>query len=145
MELLSPVAYHVSTSPAEDGDLNNESIVFRLVSGEFSMLFTGDIGVDTEEGLLARHEQLRCTVLKVPHHGSRFSSSPAFLTEASPGIALISAGYRNSFHLPAEETLEKLRLRKIDVYRTDLEGTIQVTVDDNGRNVSCGPMKRHFY
>jgi competence protein ComEC len=113
----------------EDADLNDESMVFRLVFGKFSMLFTGDIGVETEEFLLRHPERLKCSILKVPHHGSRYSSSPPFLRAADPGIALIGAGYRNSFRLPARQTLDSLSGLGVQVYRTDLDGTIRITSD----------------
>lgn len=108
------------------GGDNDDSLVFRLVHGDTSILFTGDIGAPAE-GILANDPaRLRCTVLKVPHHGSRYSSSPSFLDAASPHVALISAGRRNSFGLPAPETLGRLETRGIDVYRTDRDGTVQV-------------------
>lgn len=119
----------------EDADLNDESLVFRLVYGEFSILFTGDIGMATEERLALHPEKLRCTVLKVPHHGSRYSFCAPFLAAAAPKIALISAGYRNSFHLPAPETVAALERRRIMVYRTDLDGTIQLLCGGSGDNV----------
>ena len=100
--------------------------MFRLVYGEFSVLFTGDIGFATEERLLLHPESLKCSLLKVPHHGSRYSSSVPFLRAAGPEAALIGAGYRNSFHLPARETLDNLSALGIRVYRTDLDGTIRV-------------------
>lgn len=116
-------------------DVNDGSLVMRLDYGGFSMLFTGDIGADAEERLLERHrDRLSCVVLKTPHHGSRYSSTPAFLDACSPRLALIGAGYGNSFHLPAEETLEKLRERGIRVFRTDLDGTVRLSSD--GRSTS---------
>jgi competence protein ComEC len=145
IEPLAPLTLPLQDYRSEDGDLNNDSIVFRLVIGAFSMLFTGDIGTDTEAYLAARPEQLKCTVLKVPHHGSRYSSSESFLAAAAPETALISAGYRNSFHLPAGETLDNLRRRQIKVYRTDLDGTINIHCDGNGRNISCEPIMGHFH
>lgn len=145
IEPLAPLTLPLQDYLAEDGDLNNDSIVFRLMIGSFSMLFTGDIGKDTEEYLAAHPEQLKCTVLKVPHHGSRYSSSSAFLAAAAPETAIISAGFRNSFHLPAGETLDNLRRRQIRVYRTDLDGTINIHCDGNGRNISCEPIMGHFH
>ena len=144
IEPLAPFNSPLQDYRAED-DLNNDSIVFRLVNGAFSMLFTGDIGTDTEEYLAARPELLKCTVLKVPHHGSRYSSSNAFLAAAAPEAALISAGFRNSFHLPAGETLDKLRRRQIRVYRTDLDGTITIHCDGDGRNITFEPIMGHFH
>lgn len=145
IEPLSPPVGAGSAAQHEDSDLNDESLVFRLVYGEFSMLFTGDIGVATEEQLALRPERLKCTVLKVPHHGSRYSSSASFLDAAAPELALISAGYRNSFHLPAEDTLDHLRQRRITVYRTDLDGTIRILCDGKGENVTVEKTAGHFH
>ncbi|HEY6871927.1 MAG TPA: DNA internalization-related competence protein ComEC/Rec2 [Geobacteraceae bacterium] len=129
----------------EDADLNDESLVFRLAYREVSMLFTGDIGADAEERLLRSPERLKCTILKVPHHGSRYSSSPPFLDAAAPEIAVISAGYRNSFHLPAGETLDSLTRRRIAVYRTDLDGTIQAVTDGSRLNLRIKKGAGHFH
>lgn len=120
----------VSRPPrASWNDQNDDSIVFRLTYGKFSMLFTGDIGRDVEEQLLSEPVKIRCTVLKVPHHGSRHSSSPSFLDAAAPRLALISAGVRNSFGLPSPETVLRLRERGVSVFRTDLDGSIEITSD----------------
>jgi competence protein ComEC len=141
IEPLAPV--HHPSSPEED--VNDASLVFRLKYGAFSMLFTGDIGSNTEMSLAVHPECLSCTVLKVAHHGSRFSSSNAFLAAASPRIALISAGYGNSFGLPSGRTLALLSRRCIKVYRTDLDGTIEVLAGNNGLNVSTCFRQGHFH
>lgn len=114
------------------GDLNDDSLVFRLVFDDFSMLFSADSGFSAEARLLADHADLRSTILKVAHHGSRHSTSEPFLDKVLPQAALISAGYANRFGLPALETLEQFSSRKIPVWRTDRDGTILVT--SNGRD-----------
>ncbi len=119
----------------EDADVNDTSLVFRLVYGKVSVLFTGDISRTVEGQLLKHPERLACTVLKVPHHGSRYSSSIPFLRATAPQLAVISAGYRNSFRLPAAETLANLRELGIRVCRTDLDGTVQAAADEPGEGV----------
>ena len=132
IEPLAPVP----RPPAEPvTDQNDDSMVFRLTYGKFSMLFTGDIGRDAEERLLMEPGKLSCTVLKVPHHGSRHSSSPRFLDAASPRLALISAGARNSFGLPSPETISRLDGRGVSVCRTDLNGSIEVVSNGEGYTV----------
>lgn len=111
---------------------NENSLVLRLDSGNFSALFSGDIGFETEAALLAAGSRLGATLLKVPHHGSRFSTSPAFLDAVAPQIATISAGYNNSFRLPAAATLQQLAAKKVLIYRTDLDGAITVKLSGNG-------------
>jgi competence protein ComEC len=108
------------------GEVNDDSLVFRLVWGGLAVLFTGDIGSVTEERLLLHAGQLKADILKVAHHGSRYSSSEAFLDAVKPRTAVISAGYGNTFHLPAVQTLERLGRRGIAVYRTDLDGTVSL-------------------
>ena len=143
IEPLSPLPH--TGAGVDEGDANDDSLVFRLVLGEFRMVFTGDIGFATEERLCMHPERLKCTVLKVPHHGSRYSSSDGFLDAAAPETALISAGYRNSFHLPAEETVDNLHRRKVRIFRTDLDGTVRIACDGTGRNFSCERWQGHFY
>jgi competence protein ComEC len=113
-------------------DLNETSLVLRLESDRFSALFTGDIGCETEYRLLQKGAYLHSSLLKVAHHGSRYSSYPRFLDAVSPEIALIGAGYNNSFRLPAFETVEKLSERGINTFRTDLDGTVTVIYPKNG-------------
>jgi competence protein ComEC len=105
-------------------DENEDSLVFRVRGTGCSALFTGDIGFATEERLLKRPGLLVADVLKVPHHGSRYSSSPEFLRAVAPRHALISAGYGNRFGLPAAETLDRLEKAGARIHRTDQDGTI---------------------
>lgn len=117
---------------APHGDANENSLVFRLRHGAGSVLFTGDLGRDSELELVARGAPLYCSLLKVAHHGSGYSSSEAFLAAAAPKAAVISAGYGNSFHLPAPSTVKRLQARGIRVYRTDLDGSVQAVVAPDG-------------
>ena len=144
IEPLGPPGHTAPAPQLEDADLNDESMVFRLVFGKFSMLFTGDIGVETEDLLVLHPERLKCSILKVPHHGSRYSSSLPFLRAAAPGTALIGAGYRNSFHLPARETLDSLSGLGIQVFRTDLDGTVRVVSAGEGENPFIETYPGHF-
>ena len=91
-----------------DSDLNNASIVLRVVYGDVSFLLTGDIFVEAEREMLSRGIDLRSTVLKIPHHGSRSSSSREFIEHVRPSIAVISVGADNRFGHPHAETLEVL-------------------------------------
>jgi competence protein ComEC len=126
IEPLAPLADTFPAGRADYRKTNDESMVFRIKSGQFSVLFTGDIGNIIEGRILGTPELLRCTLLKLPHHGSRHSSSMAFLKAASPKYAVVSAGYGNNFHLPSQETLDKLKSLGIRLFRTDLDGTIHV-------------------
>ena len=92
-----------------DSDLNNASIVLRVVYGEVSFLLTGDIFVEAEREMLSQGIDIRSTVLKVPHHGSRTSSSPELIEQVSPSVAVISVGADNRFGHPHAETLDVLQ------------------------------------
>jgi len=126
-------------------DLNETSLTLRLDSGSFSALFTGDIGFEAEARLLENRSNLHATLLKVPHHGSRYSTGPDFLDAVSPEIATISAGYNNTFGLPSPETVAQLSAKRISIYRTDLDGTITVTLPKKGGDPAISAFKRQTY
>jgi len=110
-------------------EVNDTSVVSRLVFGEKSFLFPGDIYEKAEKEILNRGAEINSDVLKISHHGSKTSSSPQFLEEVSPEIAVISAGLNNSYGHPHKETLEKLENYGIRILRTDKEGDIKVISD----------------
>jgi competence protein ComEC len=118
--------------PVSTGDANDSSLVFRVRYGAGAFLFTGDLTAESEEELLARGAPLKSALLKVGHHGSRYSSSAPFLAAVSPRVAVISAGYRNPFRLPSPDTLRRLGERGITVYRTDLDGSVAARLDSDG-------------
>ena len=116
------------TEPILDKDnLNVSSLVLRLEFGNTSYLFMGDAEEENEE-------TIRCPktdVLKVGHHGSSTSSRKSFLEQVQPKYAIIMAGKDNSYGLPTQETIDKLNNRGSEIYRTDEDGTIQMTSDGN--------------
>jgi competence protein ComEC len=144
IEPLAPFPDRQPVNGVHERDVNDDSLVFRLVAGEFAVLFTGDIGRETEALLALHPERLKCAVLKVAHHGSRHSSSPAFLKGAAPSIALISAGYHNSFNLPARETLDALGSLGIRVYRTDMDKTVQISLGPRHGNIEVKRLAGYF-
>jgi competence protein ComEC len=107
---------------------NDDSLVLHLRFGGVGLLLTGDI----EEGGEAALDE-EATILKVPHHGSRTSSSARFLDRLAPRLALLSVGARNRFGHPHADVLDRYARRGIRVYRTDRDGAITVTTD--GRRV----------
>ena len=113
------------------GDPNNDSVALRVTFGDTSFLLTADIEEETEKRLLRGEETLASTVLKVGHHGSKTSSSVAFLEAVGPSLAVISAGADNPFGHPAREVLERLEasVGAENVLRTDLSGDIEVLSD----------------
>lgn len=118
----------------ETDDLNNMSLVLRLVYGDTSFLFTGDAGRSEESDMLDAGFALSATVLKVGHHGSEGSTSYPFLRTVAPQYAVISCGAGNSYGHPHEAALSRLRDADVTLYRTDLQGTILCKSD--GQTVS---------
>lgn len=112
-------------------NVNNASIVMRLKYGNFSMMLTGDNEEEGEEQILELFPSsaLASTILKAGHHGSRTSTSPEFLDAVNPKIAVISCGRRNKFRHPHGVTLNRLKVRGIKTYRTDLDGAITIRSD----------------
>ncbi len=105
-------------------DINESSMVFILKEGNFSMCFTGDIGSETEETLLPLLTTV--SVLKTPHHGSKYSSSEEFLRRLSPAAATISCGFGNRYGHPGKETLERMRTLGIRIALTTGSGRIRI-------------------
>lgn len=118
----------------DESDLNNTSIVLRLDFGSTSLLFTGDATDKTEELIL--NKNIDVDVLKVGHHGSRYSSTLEFLEKVSPEYAIISVENPNSYGHPHSETLEKFQNANIEVHRTDEEGTILLSTDGEKIEIS---------
>ncbi|NTV48257.1 MAG: DNA internalization-related competence protein ComEC/Rec2 [Geobacteraceae bacterium] len=134
--VLSPAGYDKIQADGDESSTNEQSLVFRLSYGTFSMIFCADAGFEAELRMLAGRYDLKSTVLKVGHHGSRYSTSEAFLEKVKPALALISVGAGNRFGLPSARTVDLLRSKKIPVYRTDRDGTIELVTDGVGWSVS---------
>ena len=136
IKMLSPVQSKLATIDNDELNVNEQSLVFRLSYGAFSMIFCADAGFEAEQRMLDGPYELKSTVLKVGHHGSRFSTSEKFLERVHPELALISAGAGNRFGLPSVRTVALLRSNKIPTCRTDLDGTIEVVTDGVSWSVS---------
>lgn len=133
LEILFPFA----DTPLESPDINELSVVARLTVEGQTFLFTGDAGIEVEEQLLQRHSSVNATVLKVGHHGSRGSSSQAFLDAVHPHYAVISAGEGNSYGHPHREALDRLRATGAKIFRTDQDGDVLCQISHTGINCSA--------
>ncbi|NLC69286.1 MAG: MBL fold metallo-hydrolase [Clostridiaceae bacterium] len=111
------------------GDTNDYSVVIKILFDKTTFLLTGDAGVVSEREMLSKGFDLKSDLLKVAHHGSRYSNSAEFLKAVSPTNAIISVGKDNPYGHPAPETIERLVKAGVQVYRTDESGTIVVTSD----------------
>lgn len=110
--------------------VNDTSIVLRVDGEKKSVLLTGDISEAAENRLVAQEASLLdVDILKIPHHGSKTSSSMDFLNAVSPEITLISAGEGNRYHHPTKETLDRIAKTGASIRRTDLEGRIEMVLD----------------
>lgn len=124
IEILAPTTDTFS-------DLNNFSAVVKLSYGENSFLFTGDAEADSEELITS---DVEADVLKVGHHGSDSSTSTDFLARVNPTYAVISVGEGNKYDHPSPSIISRLEKAGIEIYRTDLLGTIIFQSD--GQNLS---------
>ena len=107
---------------------NNASVVLRVRAGRWTALLTGDVERDAEEALAER--DVRADILKVAHHGSRTSTSPALLAAVRPRLALVSCGRRNAFGHPHPLVLAALRAASVRTWRTDRGGSIDVELGE---------------
>lgn len=127
IELGQAVGEFMTEPILDEDNLNVSSLVLRLEFGNTSYLFMGDAEEENEETI----RWPKTDVLKVGHHGSSTSSSESFLEQVQPKYAIIMAGKDNSYGLPTQETINKLSNIGSEIYRTDEDGTIQMTSDGN--------------
>lgn len=130
IEIIYP---DVQDPNAEDENLN--SLIFKVHIEGVTVLITGDLGEEGERILLEKYrgtDVLDCDILKVCHHGSRFSSCMEFLEAVSPRIALIGVGEDNTYGHPAGEVIERIEEAGAKVYRTDRDGAIGIDISNEG-------------
>lgn len=114
--------------------VNDLSIVVRIDYGETSLIVTGDAESASEYMMIDSGMDLRADVLRIAHHGSRYSTTKEFLSAVSPSFAVISCGKGNEYGHPHKRVLNLLKKRGVDLYRTDLQGMIRM--DSDGKTVS---------
>lgn len=110
-------------------NVNDFSIILRLVCGDFEALLTGDAPDSVQQVLWGQGIVKEADVLKIAHHGGRDSLDKDLLQKVKPQLAIISVGANNRYGHPHAETLSQLRLAEVEVKRTDLDGTIEVVSD----------------
>ena len=126
--ILHPVAPNFSNPKLKPNDL---SCVLRVANAAGSALLTGDIEARTEADLVRRSgDALHADVLVVPHHGSKTSSTPAFIAAVHPDTAVFTPGYRNRFRHPRPEIVERYDAAGVRSYRTDYDGAVTITIGD---------------
>ena len=132
VEFLSPAR----EDPPDEATPNNDSVVLRLGLGERHILLPADIEAKIEAKLVGDKLPLASDVLKVPHNGSKTSSTEDFLNQVNPAAAVISLGAHNPFGHPNSQVLERLRAHSTRVWRTDEDGAIRVRTDGHQLEIS---------
>lgn len=126
---------NVELFPYYGSNENDRELVVKFYFGKNSILFPGDVELESEEYLVDNYcNQLSSTIIKVPHHGSRTSSSDRFLDCVKPEIAIISSGRHNMYHHPSPEIVKKYEDRTL-LYNTQEVGEIKVKIKRNGINI----------
>lgn len=116
------------STPFPSGDYNANSLVMMLEYGRFRCLLTADLTIAGERKILALGENLKAEVLKIGHHGASDATSEEFLTSVSPKIAIISVNKANIRGSAAWEVLQRLKQAKVNLFRTDEDGDIVLSV-----------------
>lgn len=134
---VGPLAIDVLSPATIATSLNDASIGLRATYGDVAFVVTGDAEAAAEARMVARHRAwLDADVLRLGHHGSSTSTTPAFLSAVAPAVAIYSAGAGNSYGHPHTETVDRIAGAGIDLYGTDVHGTIVVTTDGTGYRVT---------
>lgn len=125
LDVLWPLSLSQRVGTAKN--VNELGIVLMLKKGGLRALYTADIGFETERELVKKYD-LSAQVLKVSHHGSKYSSDPAFLKEVNPKISVIEVG-KNTYGHPTSQALNRLANVGSQIFRTDESGTIKLIFD----------------
>lgn len=114
----------------QSGELNDTSLVLWLKTNGARALFVGDIGESVERAVFSQSD-ISADILKVGHHGSKYSSSAGFLAQVNPLVSIISVGARNNYGHPSPLVIDRLRDEESSVFRTDQSGTIRVNLAES--------------
>lgn len=120
----------ISDQTQKGNNINNYSTVLKVTYGQNSIMMTGDAEKSVEKELLKTGENIKSTILKVGHHGSKTASMEKFIDAVEPTYALISCGLNNKYNHPSKEVIERLNKKKIKVYRTDELGSVMLTITE---------------
>jgi len=115
-------------------NINNSSIVTKLDCGSRNILLMGDAEKEVEAELINNYPNLKTSVLKLGHHGSKTASSPEFLDQTNPELAIILVGKDNKYNLPSPEVIDKLRELNLKVIRTDNDGGLKMWLTETSLN-----------
>jgi competence protein ComEC len=108
---------------------NNRSLVMRIKSEDGTFLFTGDIGTGAERDILENVPEMKTDLIKVPHHGSKSSSSEDFVSQTHPEVAIMTVGRGNQYHHPSDEVVARYEKTGSLICRTDLDGAVTIAAN----------------
>jgi len=108
---------------------NNRSLVVQIAAEGKNMVFTGDIGIEAEQNLIRTMPDLKADLIKIPHHGSKSSSSDAFVAQMRPEVAIVTAGRGNPYHHPSDGVLARYEKIGARICRTDSDGAVTIGVN----------------
>lgn len=108
---------------------NDRSLVVQILSEGKVFLFTGDIGAEAEQAIMRSNQNLKCDLIKVPHHGSKTSSGGAFVSSTRPEVAIMTVGRGNLYHHPSGEVVARYEKIGARIARTDLDGAVKIMVN----------------
>ena len=131
---LGNTLFQVIYTGNDKKNLNNSSIILKATFKNTSYLFTGDATSEVEKKI--SNKNIQATVLKVGHHGSKYSTTTDFLNKVNPKYAIISVGKNNSYNHPNQVTINKLKKKNIEIHRTDQEGSIFLKSDGKTINIT---------
>jgi beta-lactamase superfamily II metal-dependent hydrolase len=133
----SSLTFRVMAIDAQANNSNDASIVIRMTDGSISYLFEADASSAVEDQMVSAFgTALEAQILKVGHHGSSYSTSDEFLSEVAPKVGVIEVGAGNPYGHPTNATLTRLAVHDVTVYRTDLNGTVEITSNGSGYSIS---------
>lgn len=133
-ELGEAIIQILAPNSTKYDELNNYSIVTKIVYGNVSIISMGDAEKLSEDEILKNGLDVKAQIIKAGHHGSNTSNSENFINSVNPQYALISAKKGNTYNHPTKSVMEMFEKRQIKVYRTDQSGTIIMTT--NGTNIN---------
>ncbi|MEA1909888.1 MAG: ComEC/Rec2 family competence protein [Patescibacteria group bacterium] len=109
-------------------DPNDDSIIAKVSFSGTDFLFTGDAPSEIEQGVLSIYPTLTADIVKISHHGSKYSSSQNFVDTLNAKVGIISAGLNNRYNHPHQEALDRWNAAGVEIYRTDQDGTIEIII-----------------
>jgi len=111
---------------------NDDSCVLLISDGKHKVLLTGDISKKVEAKLIVQYPQLQADILVVPHHGSKTSSSNAFISQLKPQFAIVSAGFLNRWHMPVVDVVQRYQANNIQLLNSAKSGQIIISFAEKG-------------